>query len=56
MDHGEIHAFNGGNGNARDALGGRRERWEEREGQMPNGVAKFGTVGSVPGVDRIELF
>jgi len=56
MDHGEILAFNGGNGNARDAVGGRRQRREEREGQMADCIAKLGTVRAVPGIDGVEPF
>lgn len=56
MNHGEVPAFDSGTGNMRDAFGGWRKRREERERQMPNRVAEFGAIRSVPGIDGIELF
>lgn len=54
MDHGEILPRSRWNRNARDAFGGRRKRGEKRKGQMPHGLAKLGTVRSVPGIDGVE--
>lgn len=56
MDHSEISLRRGRDGNPRDPFLRRRERGEEREGKTTDGFAKLGTVGSVPGVDRIEGF
>ena len=55
MNHGKILAFGSGNRNARDAFGRRRKSREERERQMPNCVAEFGAIRSVPAIDGIEL-
>jgi hypothetical protein len=60
VNHGEV--FNVGrrdtlrNEDGRDAFPGRRERGEKREREMADGVAKFGAVRSVPGIDGVEGF
>ncbi|MCU1338713.1 MAG: hypothetical protein JWO19_4294 [Bryobacterales bacterium] len=41
---------------SRDPFGWRGERGEKRERKMAHGVAKFGAVRSVPGIDGIERF
>jgi len=56
MDHREVFDRPGRDSNARDSLGGRRERGEERERKMLHGVAEFRTVRSVPGINGIERF
>jgi len=54
MNHGEIARDRGRHRDSWDALCGRRKRGKEGEGQMTDGVAKFGVLGPVPGVNRIE--
>ncbi len=41
---------------ARNTFAGRRERGEKRERKIADGVAEFGPVGSVPGIDGVEGF
>ena len=55
VDDGEVFDGLVGDNDARfgDALD--RERGEKREGEMADGIAKFGAVGAIPGVDGIEL-
>lgn len=55
MDHGEIFQARGGNRDARNGLMRDRQGGEKREGKMPHRVAKFSPVGSIPGINRIEL-
>ena len=55
MNRNEVFVGGGRNGDARDAFG----RWqggEELERQVLHGLSKFGPVGAVPGIDRIERF
>jgi hypothetical protein len=56
MNHDEVFARRGRNEDVRDAFGRWWQGGEEREWQVPHCLAKFGPVGSVPGVDRIEGF
>ena len=42
--------------NPRDSFLRWRKRGEKCEREMANGVAKLGTVGAVPGIDRVERF
>ncbi len=61
MDDGEV--LRGGrrdvfrlHNDARNPFGGRRKRGEKREGKTAYGIAKFGAVRSVPGIDGVEGF
>jgi hypothetical protein len=54
MDHGEVFGRTGGNLDSRNSVRWGRQRREEGKREIADGLAKLGTVGSVPGVDRIE--
>ena len=54
MNHGEIARGRGRHGDPWDALRGGGERRKKGERQVTDGFAKFGVLGPVPGVDRIE--
>jgi len=56
MDDREVLSGRGWHGDMRNAVDRRRERGEERERKIADGVAKFGTVGSVPGINGVERF
>lgn len=50
----EVFDRRGWNFDARRRMSLQRERGEKRERQMTHGVAKFGAIRAVPGVNRIE--
>ena len=56
MDDRKVLSGRRWHGNVRDSFGGRRQRGEKREWKMPHGVAKFGTIRSIPGMDGVESF
>jgi hypothetical protein len=56
MDDREVLNRCGWNSNVRNPFGGRRKRWEKREREMPDSVAEFSAVRSVPGIDGVERF
>jgi hypothetical protein len=53
MDHREVLARRIRNRNMRDTFG-RRQRREESEREIADGLSKLNTIRPVPGVDRIE--
>jgi len=55
MDHREVPGGPNWNRDARNAFDHGRKRREECERQMPDGIAEFLTVRTVPGVNGIEL-
>ena len=56
VDYGEIFAWRFRDRDAGDPIGRERQRGEKREGQVTDGIAELGTIGSVPGINRIERF
>lgn len=56
MDDREVPRRGGGDGNAWNPFGGRRKRGEKCKREMADGIAKFVTVGSIPGKDGVECF
>ena len=56
VQDGEIFHRNLRHWNHGNALGGRRQGGEEGEGQVADRFAEVFTIGSVPGVNRIEGF
>jgi len=56
MDDGKVLGRRRRNGYPRDPFGGRRKRRKKREREMPDRVAEFQAVRSVPGIDGVERF
>jgi len=55
MDYREIFDRRRWNRNAWDSTRRNREGGKKGERKMTDGVAKFGAIGAIPGIDRIEL-
>jgi len=56
MDDGEVLGRLRRYGDVRNSFRGRRQCGKKRERKMADGIAEFGTVGSVPGIDGVERF
>ena len=56
MNDREMFDRDGGNFDAGNADDVDRERGEKRERETAHGIAKFGAIGAVPGIDRVEGF